>query len=320
MPLEPASPDFPRDRWHQPLVVPRRGGPRETYGRPSSFGDALDDKSGLHRWNLRTTVLGMSRRADLVLAAAAADPRDKATLDEIVARATEPASAAATTGTALHALTERLDRGEELGPIPDPYGADIAAYAEATKGIRWTAVEQRRVLDGWRLAGTADRIGWHESRLRVGDIKTGKSVDYPHKFAIQLAIYAHSLPYDTATDRRGPADRGLDLKRGLIIHLPAGQGTCRLYKIDIEKGWEAAQLACQVRQWRSTKGLLTPVGSADGATDFTEAARTAPDLDTLRAVWWQAKYANGLTPDVLEAIEDRRPQLSAASTTALKGR
>ena len=141
-----------------------------------------------------------------MLAAAAADPADNR-LDEIVEKAVEHSTAAATTGTSLHALTERLDRGQKLGAVPEPYGADLKAYEKATAGIEWTDIETFRVLDGWRVAGTADRVGRIDGTLVIADIKTG-SIDYPLKFAMQLAVYARSLPYDIGTDTRGAAQPG----------------------------------------------------------------------------------------------------------------
>jgi hypothetical protein len=315
-------PDIIRDDYGRPLVIPPGGGPREPYRRTTTFIAALEDTAGLRRWEMRQLAVGLARRPDLVLAAAAVDPQaaragrrginpDREKLDEIVAKATEPASAAATTGTSLHSLTERLDRGQRLGYVPDPYGADVQAYAKGTAGIEWRDIETFRVLDGWKVAGTADRIGWYRRQLVVADVKTG-SIDYPHKFAMQLAIYARSLSYDVETDTRGPADLGLDLRRGLIIHLPAGQGRCDLYEIDIEKGWEACLLAKKVRDWRATKNLLRSAENTDGAPDLTEAARTAPNIETLREVWRTTMAHNGLTTDFLDAVEKRRAELGAA--------
>jgi hypothetical protein len=238
-------PDIPRDRFGRPLVVPPGGGKkRVAYRRTTTFVGALEDTFALQLWKQRQVAIGMGQRPDLVLAAAATDPADKDKLDEIVRRATEHATASATNGTSLHSLTERMDRGQKLGRVPEPYPADLAAYQEATAGIEWIAIEDFRVLDAWLVAGTADRIGRVDGALVVADIKTG-SIDYPHKMAMQLACYAHSLPYDIGTDTRGVAQE-LDLKHGLISHLPAGEGRCDLYRIDLDKGWQACLLAAQV--------------------------------------------------------------------------
>ena len=163
-----------------------------------------------------------------------------------------------------------------------------------------------RVFDPWKVAGTADRIGWYRGRLLVADIKTG-SIDFPRKISMQVAMYARSTPYDIATDTRGPAEDGLDLTHGLIIHLPAGVGRCDLHLVDLEKGWAGCELAHQVWQWRSTKGLLRPAP----ATTFTEDARSARDIEALRGVWRDAHAHHGLTEDFVAACGERRQELAA---------
>jgi hypothetical protein len=310
-----APTDISRDRYGRPLVIPPDGGPRVPYRRTTTFVGALEDTCGLQLWKMRQVAVGLGQRDDLVLAAAATDPEDKDRLDEIAEKATEHAlaSAAATTGTSLHALTERLDRGQKLGRIPKPFDVDLKAYEKVTAGIEWTDVETFRVLDGWRVAGTADRVGRINGALVVADIKTG-SVDYPHKMAMQLACYARSLPYDIATDTRGSAQPGLNLHYGIIIHLPAGEGRCQLHRIDIAKGWDACLLAKKVWDWRAVKGLLEPVDETTNLTpSFVDLARAASSIDELRGVWRQAKDAAALTPDFLASCEERRAQFAASA-------
>jgi hypothetical protein len=296
-------------------VVPPDGGPRIPYRRTTTFAGALEDTYALQLWKQRQVAIGMGQRQDLVLAAAAADPDDKDRLDEIAEKATEHAlaSAAATTGTSLHTLTERLDRGQKLGHVPEPYGADLKAYEKATASIEWTDIETFRVLDGWRVAGTADRVGRINGVLVVADIKTG-SIDYPHKMAMQLACYARSLPYDIATDTRGPAPLGLNLHYGIIIHLPAGEGRCQLHRIDIAKGFDACLLAKKVWDWRGIKGLLAPIDETTNLTPtFIDLAHAAGSVEELRGVWRKAKDAGVLTPDFLAACEERRAQFAASA-------
>jgi hypothetical protein len=45
---------------------------------------------------------------------------------------------------------------------------------------------------------------------------------------------------------------------GIIAHLPAGSAKCELIEVDLVAGWEAVQLAKEVRQWRNRKGLSKP--------------------------------------------------------------
>ena len=44
----------------------------------------------------------------------------------------------------------------------------------------------------------------------------------------------------------------IDPTRGVLIHLPA-TGGCQLFELDLRIGWEAAQLATKVREFRSLK-------------------------------------------------------------------
>ena len=308
-----ANTEIPRDSWGRPMVMPPKGKKRVAYRRVTTFVGCLEDTYNLMNWKNRQVAYGMGQRKDLVLAAAAADPDDKRKLNEIAEKATEHAlaSASATTGTALHALTERIDRGQPLGVIPSEYEADIKAYEHATKSIDFTAIEAFRVYDRWQVAGTADRIGRDKhGRLRVYDIKSG-SVDYPHKMAMQLAMYAHSLPYDIAADKRGEPE-GLDMHRGVIIHLPAGEGRCDLYEIDIASGWGACLVAKQVWDWRATKDLTKLIDLDAPPPEFPtwdSLALAATDVEELRIIWARAKELGQLTDDLRALCTERSREL-----------
>lgn len=315
--------EIPRDRWGRPMVLPAgRGKKRVAYRRTTTFVGCLDDMNGLMKWKARQVAYGMGQRKDLVLAAAAADPADKKLLGDIAEKATEHAmsSAGATTGTALHTFTERLDRGQPLGHVPDPYPADLDAYKNATEGIEWLGIECFRVHDDWKIAGTADRIGRNQhGRLQVYDIKTG-SIDYPHKMAMQLAMYARMTPYDIATDTRGEPE-GLDLNTAIIIHLPAGQGRCDLYEIDIAKGWGACLLARKVWDWRGIKDL-THIASDDRISTWEKSnsdqtpptweslIEAATTVDELRTIWGRAKDSGHLTPELRALCTQRSQELA----------
>ena len=66
-------------------------------------------------------------------------------MDKLVDDAMEAAGATkqATIGTAIHTLTEKHDRGEDLGVIPEDYVADIQAYADATKQFKNIFIHKR---------------------------------------------------------------------------------------------------------------------------------------------------------------------------------
>jgi hypothetical protein len=310
--------EIPRDRYGRPMILqPGTKTKRVPYRRATTFVGALEETYNLQKWKMRRVAYGMGQRKDLVLAAAATTLDDKRKLGEIADSALEAAEAsvAATTGTALHALTERIDHGQPLGTIPSEYEADIKAYQTATQGIEWTGIESFRVYDRWQVAGTADRVGRdRKGRLRIYDIKTG-SIDYPHKMAMQLAMYARSLPYDIATDQRGELE-DLDCHRGVIIHLPAGQGRCDLWEIDIASGWGACLIAKQVWDWRGTKGLTQLIdldADAPEMPTWESLAHAAVDVDELRTIWRRAGELGELTEDLRALCTERSQQLLAAT-------
>ena len=244
---------IPRDRWGRPLVHPPDGGKAVPYTRVTTVSGTLDDRWGLERWKMRQVAAGLSERPDLLLSVSA-HRDDKAKLDAICEAAMEAvaSSAGATTGTALHRLTELHDLGHELPPMPDDAGRDLLAYSRAMEaaGLTCEAVETFLVLDGHQVAGTADRIVTDRSgRRMIADLKTG-SVDYSWgSIAIQLALYAAGETYDPET--YGRENPQVDQDRALVIHLPAGQGECTVHTVDIAQGWEAAQLALRVRRYRA---------------------------------------------------------------------
>ena len=250
---------IPRDRYGRPMVVPPKGGKPVPYTRTTTVAGSLDDGTALVAWKLRMAAAGLTLRPDLLLAASA-NRDNKLEMDKLVEDAMQAAGAtsAATIGTALHTLTEKLDRGEDLGVIPDDYVADIQAYAEATKHFTNVNIEQFCVLEKFKIAGTPDRIVEYKGEKFISDLKTG-SISYPNKIAMQLAVYAHGLPYDPATATRGSWG-DINTERGIIVHLPAGSGECTLHFVDIKEGWKGIQLAMKVRTFRDTKKkLVTPI-------------------------------------------------------------
>lgn len=266
MTTEAALTEVPRDRWKRPLIVPPGGGEPVPYTRVSTLAKALDKGDGLIAWKARKTAEGLVRRADLLTRVAGAiangDPDadwpTKKALNGVVEEACEAAGATAgrSSGTGLHALTEAVDRGEWPLFISDADETRLRAYEIATAGFEALDAETFVVCDDLTAAGSFDRL-WRcpDGRVRVGDLKSGKSErDYPLSTAMQLALYAHGLRYDPETGRRAALHPDLDLTTGLLIHLPA-TGGCAVVPLDIERGWEAAQLADtvhhRVRKWKA---------------------------------------------------------------------
>jgi hypothetical protein len=309
--------EIPRDGYGRPMVL-GDDGRRHAYQRVTTFVGVLENTWNIQQWEARKIVEGMGRRPDLVLASAATDPEDKPGLQRIASAAKEHAlgSAAATTGTALHALTERVDRGQPLGQVPDSAEADIKAYEAATRGIENLEIEAFRVYDDWKIAGTADRKIRYRRGKYIADVKTG-SIEYGQgKIAMQLACYARSTPYDIETDTRGEVDPELDLTKGLIIHLPAGQARCNLVWVDIERGWAACELAKQAWAWRKARNLTWPWDQ-----DADEGLAALPimgvascrTLGELRDMWKLAAETDSLTPQLKALLERRSRELKGVA-------
>lgn len=305
-------PAVDRDRWGRPYVVPPNGGKRVAYTRCTTFIDVLEDKFNLQKWMQRMVALGLASRPDLLLSVSA-HREDKKQLDKICedAREAAAASASATTGTALHALTELIDRGQDLPPgLPANVMASLDAYVEATKDLSATHIEQFCVLDALKVAGTPDRVVAYKGQRYIADLKTGSIEWGVLKIAMQLAVYARCSTYDIATGERGI--HGADLTKGLIIHLPAVEdpkdAVCTLYWVDLVEGWNAVLLARQVRDKRSLKfaDLATPfAGALEAAVSMEPAPPTLADQiaacttdEAVRALW--AAHASEWTDDLTE--------------------
>jgi hypothetical protein len=151
------------------------------------------------------------------------------------------------------------------------------------------------------VAGTFDRVylvlrnmkitlpSGRETILRAGeyviaDLKTGRDLAYGWgEIAIQLALYAHGinetgiwdeakedwdrLPLSHSDGPDGPLPNTVRLDVGIVVHLPVqkteGDPACTLYLVDIDDGWTATELCCQVRQWRKRKKLAAPLKVVD---------------------------------------------------------
>lgn len=249
-----------RDRWGRPIID------GVTYTRVSTLAKALDDTNALLKWGARQTAIGLSKSHDLIALAATTDPTDKTTLNKIVSQAQERAAstAAASIGTAIHKAIELLDLGQDTTGLPQQVMRDARAYQRATLtlGLQPLAVETFVVCDQVGAAGTFDRLYQGPTRALIGDLKTSANPD-AHKWAqvawaIQLAVYAHGKPWLPGRGIATWADVNLpepDHKRGVIVHVQQGTGQVRIWSVDIEQGWVAAQIAMEVLAARRFKPI-----------------------------------------------------------------
>ena len=246
-------------------------------------------------WARRNVAFGMARDQSLVarVLAAGGDPSTwdtptKRAIDRVHADAATVAQAhkGADIGTAVHRLTEMLDRGQRV--IAGPYEADLEAYTNALIAAGLITdrrfVECRLVCDALEMAGTADRLLRRtDGSWVVADLKTGATVDYGALgWSAQLAAYAHSDLYDPETALRTPTPP-LDKVVGIIIHLPAGSGVCTLYELDLAAGYRAAVLANEVRAVRrASRRWINPLAIPPAHDEAEGPTATDHQLEQLR--------------------------------------
>ena len=253
---------IPFDQYGRYLIVPDGQNRPVAHTRVTTFASTLDDRYGLERWGLRMSALGFAARQDLYARLCSTRPDDKHALDKLCGDAKEAAaaSAGANMGTALHAMCERVDLGEDV-TFPAPFDRDVHAYRQALTdhdvGIIPDYVERYVCLPDLMLGGKLDRIVDFGSQPKIADLKTGATLDYSWgSIAVQLACYANAATlYDGKAKAHSPMP-DVDKDVALVVHLPAGTGRCDLYWVDIARGWEAAQHAKWVRDWRKHKDGL----------------------------------------------------------------
>lgn len=295
-----------RDRYGRPLVIPPGGDKKVAYRRATTYIDVLDNRYALEKWKQRQVAAGMAGRSDLVVQAASA-AGDKAILNQVAESAMEAAgsSAAATTGTAVHRLTEQLDGGQQP-TVPEAHAADLQAYALATADLTVCDMELFVVDDERQVGGTFDRLmSYHDGLRMIADIKTGSTLDWTvGKIEMQLALYAGSQRYDPATGARSPLDVSQDW--GLVIHLPAGQGVCRVWWVNLGEGRFGLDTAQQVWRWRARHHAF-----ARELVPLHRQIAQAPTVETLRALW--QVHRTQWTEAHTEAAAARKKELLAST-------
>jgi hypothetical protein len=261
-----------RDQHGRYLLPDPNTGEEKSWTRVTTLAGTLADRYGLEQWTQRNIVYGLGQRQDLYAQAAAATLDDKQTLGRIVkdAQAAAADKAGANLGSAIHQFTERIDRGEPV-TVPAPYNQDIDAYT-ATLDSHDVAVctgwvERVVIIPELEVVGTLDRLvdGPWGGTPRVADLKTGKDVARygMTEIALQLALYAHGTHWWDGHHWQPMIP--VDQDHAVVMHLPVGRGHCTLYQVDIDAGWDAVQLAADVRRWRRRKNLaqqMSPVAPA----------------------------------------------------------
>ncbi len=267
-----------------------------------------DGKTPLGLWVRRQILLGAARRDDIVVGVKAlgdvpAAGWSQQTKKMLSTWAEECMTAAGsdsgrTLGTAMHDLTERVDRGE---PIEDVCrglaGAqqhDLRAYAKLRELNGWQSVEIERtvVCDDLEVAGSFDRIDLipglsallgngtcqyghgHTSLPVIVDVKTeGNPLLNGLHIGPQLAIYSRARrmwlptgPTVTMNTQYGPTQitgQYVDapcVRQDVAVIVHVRDGKAIPYFVDLTSGWEAAQAAArQLEREKAAKRWFAPV-------------------------------------------------------------
>lgn len=240
-------------------ITPADGKKVKAHTRITNFAKKLEDEYNLTKWKQRMVLLGAAQRSDITVAALAASD-DKDALDALAEAALDAAKAnvARETGSALHRLCERVDRGETL-ELPDPWRADVDAYTRALTDLAADVelIEQVVVYPRLTLAGRLDRTVQISGTRYICDLKTGADLRYSWgSIALQLALYAGAeTVYDPITKEHRPMP-DCDQSRALVIHLPAGRGEATPYWINLEAGRRGISLVERLLEWRRNTKLL----------------------------------------------------------------
>ena len=286
-----------RDGQGRPLI--RNGPVAVPYTRASSLADYISDNEHIHRWEMRYLAKAMGKHEDLAALAASEryntglsdvlEQRDKTAsgrrLDTIIERALdrERIHEKADYGTAIHAFTEP---GYDPTSVPERMREDVASFWSmiAREACVIERTEQFTVNHATGSAGTFDhlcRFIGHPilKDYVVCDKKTGNIT--PHEWAIQIASYAYGEPYDLPEQKALRWPGKINLEYGVVFHIKGGKTT--LYVLDLQTGYQAAQIAAQARDYQE----LTLISGYKPAT-FSQRLDAASTRDDLAAVWHSA--------------------------------
>lgn len=290
------QPEPERDKWGRYRIL------GVSHTRATSFAKLGSSTFALGEWNERMLIKGLVERPDLLAMAHGLDVRaDKARLNAIAYDAQTHAGnkVAANIGTSLHAFTERLDAGlitlDEVPPLwrarCKQYLDAVAAYGLRTQADwieRTTAVRADQVSAPLPVAGTLDRIwGAPNGDLVIGDLKSGRDLSYSWvEIAVQLALYAHGVNtfglFDWNTKTWQKLGRPVRTDFAIVMHLPAEGDGCDLYRVDLVKGWEYAQVSGRVQSRQKDKSIAGALTTLDVQATAPVAVETPEDSPLIR--------------------------------------
>jgi len=272
----PQKKDFRRSNG-APMIVNKEG-KNVRLSRPSGWGKILDDENALVNWKIDRAASGVASDPALQARYVAVKDGDRETLKELRELAINAGrgAQAADIGTALHAMSERWEDPEDDFDPPEEYAKSLRVYSKTLEefGLVSELFEYHVVNLKRGCAGTADRL-YRTTRpvvtpdgeihpagtLFVGDLKTGKSLDFSLPgYTVQMALYAEGELYDVVNDEFLETPP-INQDWGILVHLPAGQEVCSLIWCDMGVGEWGAILVAQVKEWRRLWKNIAPYGA-----------------------------------------------------------
>lgn len=301
--------DLPADRGPErvngaPQLIPRgleAAGIRSAYSRASSLSEHVENQQHIHRWEMRYLAKAMGQNEDLAALAAverystgvsdALYGREKSqsgrNLDEIIARALDRVRIheKADRGTAIHGATEP---GAPAGVSRFREPVDAFWEINRRQCIRLAGTEVFTANDTIMSAGTFDHLIYripghglldHGCDFIVGDKKTGSFS--PFEWCIQISSYANGEPYNLETDARPGWPGRVCTHYGLVWQIDADTAEVKLWVIDIDFGWEMAQVAAKVRDAHKRRDIAVEYK----APTFAQRLEASSTPEELRALW-----------------------------------
>jgi hypothetical protein len=260
----PEKPDFRRANG-APMWTDEDG-KNQRGSRPSGWGKTLDDENALVSWKINTAAKGVALDPALQAEWIAVSDDDKPQKRKLQEKAIQAGrgNQASDTGTALHAMSERWEDPEDdfnpgkFRPSLEAYSGEMERVGVVSELFEYTVVNEE-----YRAAGTVDRLyrltrplfapdGAYlpEGTFVVGDLKTGKSLDFSLPgYHVQMAIYAQGRMYNVESDKFMPTP-DINQKWGIIVHMPSNAETCEFIWCDLEVGNYGAYLVNEIKDWR----------------------------------------------------------------------
>lgn len=273
--VQPESPanEIKYDRWGRYANLPAVPGVGvQPWTRVTTLAKTLEDTYFLDLWKQRQIVMGLAETPNLLdlVKGKRFDPTSKHgkdILNSIATQAMETAGSfsGADRGTEFHNVAEKIDSGGvvDVSDVDPAMAEMIRAYSNLLIRAKIRPIpelmERIVCVPSLGVAGRLDRIVDDNGTLRIGDLKSQKTLDFGHmSLAIQFACYANAeyiLNFETWAWEPMPE---VDKTMGLIAWVPAEEpGRAEVHEVDLTLGWTLARAAAKVREWRKVKGIVS---------------------------------------------------------------